>query len=71
MKKIVLALIISLVGIVGVGEMPGSSSLVYAQKKDEKKKDPPGRPVVRDKGDKGRDDKPKPPPKKGKKPEDD
>jgi hypothetical protein len=71
MKKIVLALIISLVGIVGVGEMPSPSSFVLAQKKEEKKKDPPGRPVVRDKGEKGKDDKSKPSPKKGKKPDDD
>lgn len=69
MKKVVLAIIISLVGVVGFGELP-TSSLVFAQKRNEdKKKDPPGRPVVRDK-DKGRDDKPKPAPKKGKKPED-
>lgn len=44
------------------------AATAYGQKRDEarKKKDPPGPPVVKDKG---KGDKPKEPPKRGKKPD--
>lgn len=68
MKKFFLIITMSLFGIAAVGTIPGDDSVVFAQKRDrnEKKKDPPGPPVVRDKG---KPEKPKePPPPKGKKP---
>lgn len=68
MKKVFLIITLSLFGATAMVGAPGSGSTVFAQKKDkdEKKKDPPGPPVIRDKG---KQDKPKePPPKKDKKP---
>ncbi len=66
MKNWLLIITISLFGIAAVGTLPGGS-VAIAQKrdKDEKKKDPPGPPVVKDK--RGTD-KPKEPPKKDKRP---
>lgn len=67
MKKVVLAITLALFGVTALGTMPSDAVMVYAQKKGEdKKKDPPGPPVVRDKG---RDQKPKDPPKRDKRPE--
>jgi hypothetical protein len=67
MKKLVLLVTLSLFGVTAMVTNPGGRSVVFAQKdKDEKKKDPPGPPVIKDKG---KEDKPKePPPKKDKKP---
>jgi uncharacterized alpha/beta hydrolase family protein len=67
MKKVVLAIIISLFGAWTLGAMPAATPAVFAQRKDDRKKDPPGPPVQRDK--KG-DQRPKdPPPKRDRKPE--
>lgn len=67
MKKVVLAITLALFGVTALGTVPSDAVMVYAQKKGEdKKKDPPGPPVVRDKG---RDQKPKDPPKRDKRPE--
>jgi hypothetical protein len=67
MKKLFLLIALSLFGVTSLAATPCSGSVVFAQKdKDEKKKDPPGPPVIKDKG---KQDKPKePPPKKDKKP---
>ena len=68
MKKLTLIITLSLFGIIAVGPCPGGATLVLAQKKDkdERKKDPPGPPVIKDKG---KTEKPKePPPRKDKKP---
>jgi len=67
MKKFFLIITMSLFGIAAVGTVPCAESVVFAQKRDrdEKKKDPPGPPVVKDKG---KTEKPKEPPPKGKKP---
>jgi uncharacterized alpha/beta hydrolase family protein len=67
MKKFFLLITLSLFGATALVTIPGSCSVVFAQKdKDEKKKDTPGPPVIKDKG---KQDKPKePPPKKDKKP---
>ena len=66
MKKVVLALIISLFGVWALGIAPDATPAVYAQKRDDRKKDPPGPPVQRDKrGDRPRDN---PPPKRDRKP---
>ena len=66
MKKVVLAIMISLFGVWTLGVLPQATPAVYAQKKDDRKKDPPGPPVQRDK--KG-DQRPKaPPPKKDRRP---
>jgi uncharacterized alpha/beta hydrolase family protein len=59
MKKVVLAIIIILFGAWALGVMPAATPAAYAQKRDDRKKDPPGPPVQRDK--KG-DQRPKPPP---------
>ncbi|HXG67981.1 MAG TPA: hypothetical protein VNO70_22985 [Blastocatellia bacterium] len=74
MKKLAVFIIIALVGLTAPEILPAQDSYVYAQKKrdrDDKKKDPPGPPVVKDKdkGPKGRDD--KKPPKRDRKPPDD
>ena len=67
MKKVVLAITLALFGVTALGALPSDAVMVYAQKKGEDtKKDPPGPPVVRDKG---RDQKPKDPPKRDKRPE--
>jgi len=65
MKKVVLAISLAIFSVTAVGTLPTHSSIAYAQKSDDKKKkDPPGPPIVKDKG----QDKPKDSP-KGKKPE--
>jgi len=67
MKKVVLAIIISVFGASMLGVLPATAPAVYAQKRDDRKKDPPGPPVQRDK--KG-DQRPKePPPRRDRKPE--
>ena len=68
MKRILLAILISIFSWTAAGATP-FVSISDDRKKDEKqrKKDPPGPPVVKDKG---RDDRPKdPPPKRGKRPD--
>ena len=66
MKKVALAIIISLFGGVTLGVMPATAPVVFAQKKDDRKKDRPGPVVQREK--KG-DSRPKePPPKKDRRP---
>ncbi|MFY9554758.1 MAG: hypothetical protein WAV20_09280 [Blastocatellia bacterium] len=67
MKKVVLIITLSLFGVTAGFSTPGNPSVALAQKrdKDDKKKDPPGPPVIKDKG---RRDQPKEPPKKDKKP---
>jgi len=67
MKKLFLIITLSMFGAAALVTTPGNCSVVFAQKdKDEKKKDPPGPPVIKDKG---KQDKPKdPPPKPDKKP---
>jgi hypothetical protein len=66
MKKVVLTITLAIFTLTGIGTLPVHSSLVYAQKSDDKKKkDPPGPPIVKDKG---QDNKPKGP-NKGKKPD--
>ena len=67
MKKVFLAITLALFGLTSAPAAQVGIAAVYDQKKgDDKKKDPPGPPVVRDKG---RDQRPKEPPKKGKRPE--
>jgi hypothetical protein len=66
MKKVVLAIIISLVGTWTLGAMSAATPAVFAQKKDDRKKDPPGPPVQRDK--KGDQRPSNPPPKKDRRP---
>jgi hypothetical protein len=66
MKKVVLAIIISLFGTWTLGAIPVATPAVYAQKRDDKKKEPTP-PVQRDK--RG-DQRPKePPPKRDRRPE--
>jgi hypothetical protein len=67
MKRILLVILISLFAWTSVGAST-FASIVADQKKDEqqKKKDPPGPPVVKDKG---KDARPKDPPKRDKKPD--
>ncbi|HXG91064.1 MAG TPA: hypothetical protein VNN73_01690 [Blastocatellia bacterium] len=69
MKKFLLLMVIALFGVNAVGAAPAQYASAYDQKKgDDKKKDPPGPPVVRPKEPKG--EKPKQePPKKNKRPE--
>lgn len=67
MKKAFLIITLSLFGMTASMPTPGNGSVVLAQRKDkdEKKKDPPGPPVVRDKG---KQEKHKDPPRKDKRP---
>ena len=67
MKKAFLMIMLALFGVTASVTTPGSASVVFAQKrdKDEKKKDPPGPPVIRDKE---KPQKPKEPPRKDRKP---
>lgn len=67
MKKIVLIVTLSMFGVTTAMTAPPSGSVVLAQKKGkDEKKNPPGPPVIRDKGNKER---PKePPPKRDKRP---
>lgn len=67
MKKASLIIILSLFGAGAVLPAPGSTSVVFAQRKDkDDKKNPAGPPVVRPKG--GQDKQKEPPPKKDKRP---
>jgi hypothetical protein len=70
MKKVILAITLALWGATTVVAVPADfvSTSAYDQRRDDdrKRKDPPGPPIVKDK--RG-DQKPKDPPKKGKKPE--
>jgi uncharacterized alpha/beta hydrolase family protein len=61
MKKVVLAIIISLSGALTLGALPAATPVAYAQKRDDRKKDPPGPPVQKDKHG---DQRPKEPPPK-------
>jgi hypothetical protein len=67
MKRLILIVTLSLFGATTLAVAHPSASVAFAQKKNkEEKKDPPGPPVIKDKGSR---DKPKaPPPKKEKKP---
>jgi hypothetical protein len=66
MKKVVLAITLAIFSVTAIGALPTAASVAYGQKgEDKKKKDPPGPPIVKDKGP---DQKPKDRP-KGKKPE--
>ena len=67
MKKVFLIVILSLFGVTAVATAPLGATVALAQKKDkDDKKNPPGPPVIKDKGSQ---DKPKePPPRKDKKP---
>ncbi|MEN3335761.1 MAG: hypothetical protein V7641_5126 [Blastocatellia bacterium] len=66
MKKVVLAIIISLFGTLTLGALLDATPAVYAQKRDDRTKDPPGPPVQRDK--KGDHRPSNPPPKKDRRP---
>lgn len=66
MKKILLAITIAIFGVVALDSVPGQDPSAYAftagdDKKNDKKKDPPGPPVVRPKEPKPKDP---PPPRK-------
>jgi hypothetical protein len=65
MKKLLLIIAITLFGANAVAAAPAQYAAVYGQKRDDKKKEPVGPPVVRDK----KDEKPKNPPKRDKKPD--
>ena len=65
MKKVVLAIFITLFGAWTLGVLPAAAPAVYAQKKDDRKKDPPGPPVQKDK----KGDRPKEPPPRRRPPE--
>ena len=66
MKKILLAITMAIFGVVAFDRVPGQEPAPYAftaggDKNKDKKKDPPGPPVVRDKHSKPKDP---PPPRK-------
>ncbi|MGH9428204.1 MAG: hypothetical protein ACRD2L_18115 [Terriglobia bacterium] len=67
MKKLFLIVTLSIFGAAAMVTAPLCGSVAFAQKKDkDEKKNPPGPPVIKDKGSQ---DKPKePPPKKDRKP---
>jgi hypothetical protein len=67
MKKVILIVTLTLFGVNTMIWAPPSGSVVLAQRKDkDDKKNPPGPPVIKDKG---RQDKPKePPPKRDRRP---
>ncbi len=67
MKKAFLIVAMSVFGLTASLPVTGGSSVVFAQKKDrdEKKKNPPGPPVIRDKD---KREKSKEPPRKDKRP---
>jgi hypothetical protein len=66
MKNVFLIITLSLFGATTVFSAPPSGSVVLAQKRDkDEKKNPPGPPVIKDKGSR---EKPKEPPKKEKRP---
>jgi hypothetical protein len=70
MKKILLAITIAIFGVAAFDRVPGQEPSAYAftfgDDRKDKKKDPPGPPVVRDKRDK--QPQPKDPPPRPKKP---
>ena len=67
MKKFFLIITLSLFGATAVFTAPPDGYVAYAQKKDkDEKKNPPGPPVIRDKG--NQDKSKEPPPSKDKKP---
>lgn len=67
MKKFVLIITLSIFGATAVVTAPLSGSVAFAQKKDkDEKKNPPGPPVIKDKG--NQDKSKEPPPKKEKRP---
>ena len=62
MKKVTLIIFLSLFSAATVLPAPGSTSVVFAQKDKDDKKNPPGPPVVKPKGggqDKSKDNPPK------------
>jgi len=67
MKKVFLIITLSLFGVTAVFTAPPNGPVAFAQRKEkDDKKNPPGPPVIKDKGN---HDKPKePPPKKDKRP---
>lgn len=67
MKKAFLIIALSLFGMAAVVPSPGGGRVVFAQKRDkDDKKNPTPPPVIKDKG---KQDKPKEPPKKDRKPD--
>jgi hypothetical protein len=69
MKKLVLIMTLSLFGASAVTTVPFGGNVALAQKRDkDDKKNTPGPPVVKDKGNQGKQKPPPPPPKKDKKP---
>jgi hypothetical protein len=67
MKKLFLVVTLSLFGATAVTTAPAGGSVAFAQKKDkDEKKNPPGPPVIKDKG--SQDKSKQPPPKKDKRP---
>ena len=66
MKKLFLYILIALFSVPAFGTLPARDATVYAQKKggdkgkDRERKDPPGPPVVKDKGPKNNPPKDKP-----------
>jgi hypothetical protein len=67
MKKLAVAILLSFAVIAGSSFAPDNlPSVAYAQKKDDKggRKNPPGPPVIRDKGPKGGQKPKEPPPRK-------
>jgi hypothetical protein len=50
MKKIFVYILLALFSITAMGVVPARDVVVYAQKDKREKKDPPGPPVVKDKG---------------------
>ena len=66
MKKVFLIITLSLFGVTTVFSAPPSGSVALVQKRDkDEKKNPPGPPVIKDKGSR---EKPKEPPKKERRP---
>jgi hypothetical protein len=68
MKRLFLAITLALFSVTNLNVTQVNAASAYEQKKgdDNKKKDPPGPPVVKDKG---HDQRPKEPPKKNRRPE--
>ena len=67
MKNLFLIITLSLYGVTAVATAPAGGSVAFAQKKDkDEKKNPPGPPVIKDKGNQEKSK--EPPPKKDKRP---